>query len=443
MLFQLTNVQIIFKMCTFAINSFQLLFDKFFSMKDKTKNIFDQSILLSILFICLSIYLPPLFKSLSITILALVLIASFVSKTHSPKPNLKKSFLLPILFYALHIIGTFYSSDKNEALFDLQIKLPILILPILFLFLPSKFLTKDYLFKYSIAIIGGCIIYILYSFGSGIISSITNSLPLIPEISYGKLTSQPSYFALIASIALILNDRLPLQELFNINSNVSNIIKVIIVLIISTFFLFLNSTSGLFCISFAYLYIIIHNYVVEKKKWVTLLNIILVLIFYVMVFNIDTLNSRYKYYANVELKTEKKDGSQRKFIILNAPKIIVQSSLFGSGTGDTKPIINKLYKDNGINFYMYFNAHNQFLQTNIALGIIGLIILILMFILPIIKIVNNKEYYLLTIYLIIGFSFLFESMLDRSMGAYFFAIMYVLTNTYIENKTKSLSYLNL
>ena len=450
MLFQLTNVQIIFKMCTFAINSFQLLFDKFFSMKDKTKIIFDKSILLSILFICLSIYLTPLFKSLSITILALLLIASFVSKTYSPKPNLNKSFLLPILFYALHILGLFYSSDKNEALFDLQIKLPILIIPILFLFLPPKFLTKDYLFKYSVVIIIGLIINIFYCFSSGIIRAISNSTHLISEITYTSLASplHPSYLAMFASVGLILIYILPLEELYKIKVNSVRAIKIVVSSLITFFILMLNSKSGFMVMSIAYIWIIHNMFFVRKKRIESVIILLSIAVAYIGIFSLDALNKRNNaaIATMTETQTEnygESSMSQRKFIYGSSLKLILEKPIFGQGTGDVRQSLNNLYKESNVKFYSYLNAHNQYIQTTIGLGIIGLIILILMFILPIIKIVNNKEYYLLNIYLIIGFSFLFESMLDRSMGAYFFAIMYVLTNTYLENKTKSLSYLNL
>ncbi len=450
MFFQLTNVQIIFKRCTFAYYSFQLLFYKTFFMKDKTRILFDKSILLSILFVCLSIYLPPFFKSLSLTIFALLLIVSFVSKAYLPKLNLNKAFLLPILFYALHVVGVFYSSDKNEALFDLQVKLPILILPILFLFLPEKFLTKTYLFKYSIAIVIGLIINIFYCFTDGIIRSITNFTPLISEITYTKLSVSlhPSYLSMFASVGLILNYIIPFEEVFKLKEVSVRIIKICIASLITFFILMLNSRSGLIVMTVAYAWIIYNMFFVQKKKAHSIVILILITIFYTTIFNLDILNKRYN--TAIESITETQTtnyGSssmtQRKFIYTSGLKLILEKPVFGQGTGDVRQSLNKIYEESDVHFYSYLNAHNQFLQTNIALGLVGLIILVLLFIIPITKIIRSKEYYLLIIYLIIGFSFLFESMLDRSMGAYFFAIMYVLTNTYLEKKTKSLSYLNL
>lgn len=403
-------------------------------MKYKIKSIIDKSIFISMFFICVSIFLPPFFKGLSISILIACIIIAYSIKSYKFKENItfNKHNMLLFIFYVLYIIGFFYSYDKKEALFDLEIKLPILIFPLIFFFIPKKIISKRNLWFYSMFIILGCVFFILYRFSLGIIIAITNSLPLIPEISYCKLAIQPSYFALITSVALILTYKLPLKELFRITSKTNNIIKSISIFIITIFFLFLNSTSGLLCITIAYLSIIFNTYIIEKRKKASLLPICTIVVFYILVFNVNSFNDRYKYYANIELKSEKKEGSQRKFIDLRAHKIILESSLFGSGTGDVKATLARFYKENGANFDKYYNAHNQFLQTNIALGAVGLILFMLIFIMPFIKMIQQKEYFLITIFVLLGTSFIFESMLERQMGTFFFGLIYVLSNSYLE-----------
>lgn len=399
-----------------------------------SKNIIDKSIFISMLFICLSIFLSPFFKGLSISTLIICLIFAYSTKSYKLKKSttFDKHNVLLFLFYILYIIGLLYSYDKKEAFFDLEVKLPILIFPVLFFFIPKDFIYKRNLWYYAMVIILGCVIFILYRFSLGIIMAITNSLPLIPEISYCKLTVQPSYFALIASVALILTYILPLKELFNITSKTNNIIKSIFISIITIFFLFLNSTSGLLCITIAYISIIINTFIIEKRRKASLLPICIIVIFYILVFNVNSFNDRYKYYANVELKSEKKEGSQRKFIDLRAHKILSESSLFGSGTGDVKSTLSKFYKVNGANFDKYYNAHNQFLQTNIALGAVGLILFMFIFIMPFITMIKQKEYILITILVLLGTSFLFESMLEKQMGTFFFGLIYVLNSSFLK-----------
>ena len=410
-------------------------------MKYKTKNIIDKYILISIIFICLSIYLPPFFKSLSITFLASSIILAYLTKSYSLKFNLNfnKHNLLLLMLYLLYVIGVFYSSDIKEAFFDLEVKLPIIIFPILFLFLPRNFLSKRKFWLYVTAIISGLIINIFFCFISGIIRSINYSLPLIPEISYTKLTisSHPSYASLFSSIALILVYRMPSKELFKINKRTNYIIKTISFFIITVFLLMLKSRSGFIAMTIVSIWIIFDIFFIEKRKIVSLITLLLISILYITIFNLNQFSGRYynaiDKMSNNSTKNQPNESSisQRKFIYLNSLKIILEKPFLGYGTGDVKQTLNKLYNKEQTNFKSYLNAHNQFLQTSIALGLIGLILLMLVFILPIINMFNQKEYFLVTIFLLIVTGFLFESMLEREMGTYFFGLIYVLSNSYM------------
>ncbi len=410
-------------------------------MKYKTKNIIDKYILISMIFICLSIYLPPFFKSISITFLASSIILAYLTKSYSLKLNLNfnKHNLLLLMLYLLYVIGVFYSSDIKEAFFDLEVKLPIIIFPILFLFLPQNFLSKRKFWLYATAIISGLIINIFFCFISGIIRSINDSLPLIPEISYTKLTisSHPSYASLFSSIALILVYRIPSKELFKISKKTNHIIKAISFFIITVFILMLKSRSGFIAMTIVSIWIIFDIFIIEKRKIISLITLFLISILYITIFNLNQFSGRY--YNAIDKMSDKtttnqpneNSMSQRKFIYSNSLNIILEKPFFGYGTGDVKRTLNKLYNKEQTNFKSYLNAHDQFLQTSIALGLIGLILLILVFILPIINMFNQKEYFLVTIFLIIVAGFLFESMLEREMGTYFFGLIYVLSNSYM------------
>ena len=74
------------------------------------------------------------------------------------------------------------------------------------------------------------------------------------------------------------------------------------------------------------------------------------------------------------------------------------------------------------------NAHNQFSDTIIAVGVIGLILLLSFFIYPIILWIKNKNFDIVffSLLLIIAFNSLFESVLERQMGIMFFVFFYFL-----------------
>ncbi len=75
-----------------------------------------------------------------------------------------------------------------------------------------------------------------------------------------------------------------------------------------------------------------------------------------------------------------------------------------------------------------YNAHNQFSDTIIAVGVMGLILLITFFIYPIFLWIKNKNFDIVffSLLLIIAFNSLFESVLERQMGIMFFVFFYFL-----------------
>lgn len=72
------------------------------------------------------------------------------------------------------------------------------------------------------------------------------------------------------------------------------------------------------------------------------------------------------------------------------------------------------------------NAHNQYNDTIIAVGIIGLLLLLSFFVIPIYLWIKNKSFDVVffSFLVIIAFNSLFESVLERQMGIMFFTFFY-------------------
>lgn len=74
------------------------------------------------------------------------------------------------------------------------------------------------------------------------------------------------------------------------------------------------------------------------------------------------------------------------------------------------------------------NAHNQFSDTIIAVGILGLLLLLVFFFMPVYIWMKNKNFdiVLFSLLFIVAFNSLFESVLERQMGIMFFVFFYYL-----------------
>lgn len=393
--------------------------------------------------LALSISLPAFIKSLSILIFALIILLIPILKSENKiKSPLKerllfsssnKYFFVPIILYLLYIIGLIYTENIKEGISDLEIKLPLLILPTLFLFIPKSFISKKNIKYFWDTYTIGVIIISLFLLVKAIIINQYPEEGLYYNISYIRLTSffHPSYlslFVLIAMIYIFKSDKKPYN--------------IILFFYLALYIILLSSRSGLLGLIVVFLWSLFHSLIIEKRIRKT----IFLLFSYLLIMFIQTqsnaLNQRI---SNIETKTNSSsispNGSfnQRKFIYLNIHKLILKSPIIGYGTGDVKEELDSFYQENNTYFEKYLNAHNQYFQTLLSIGIIGLIPLLLMLIIPTYLSIKNNKPHIIAIIALIALSLMFESMLERQMGVQGIIIIYLILilDIYIIDKKRT------
>lgn len=117
----------------------------------------------------------------------------------------------------------------------------------------------------------------------------------------------------------------------------------------------------------------------------------------------------------------------RMAINITALKAISDRPIFGYGAGDSPEALTKRY---GIEGYksleeQHLNAHNQYTETALAIGIVGLLVLFLWLLIPLYVAWRNKTglWEVLILTFIVMFCLLFESILERQMGALFVPLL--------------------
>ena len=92
------------------------------------------------------------------------------------------------------------------------------------------------------------------------------------------------------------------------------------------------------------------------------------------------------------------------------------------GTGDLKAELQKQYEQNGYMgaYEKRLDAHNQFLNTSVMLGVAGLVCLIWLFVFSLRFALMHNNYLLLGLTLLIAFSGLTESFLEVRSGIIFY-----------------------
>jgi len=384
-------------------------------------------ILISILTICL-----PLWKKVIPYIIILIFVTwifegNFLKKYRNLKENFS-SFLIFISFFLVYIVGLIYTENFDYAFFDLEVKLSFLVFPLIFFSGTYNFIDKK---KFS-----ELLIYFIFScFLSSIISLIISTIQFINTNStvwffyvYANYFHHPSYISMYVELSLAAISYLILNNLIQNNKLRILLLSISAWLLIYT--ILLSSKAGLFGLILI-LIIVFYQIIIIQKKIINALKLIIgVMLLLLIGYNIiPESNNRLapameviKKKSNYDVNTE--DGTvQRIEIWKTSVEIIKNNILIGVGTGDVKDKLLSEYQKKGMNFAykMNLNAHGQFFQTTIALGIIGLFVLILILFYPFLLSIRHGNYLYLSFIMLITLNISVESMFENQAGVVFYA----------------------
>ena len=119
-------------------------------------------------------------------------------------------------------------------------------------------------------------------------------------------------------------------------------------------------------------------------------------------------------------------------------EVIKENLIFGVGTGDSRDKLMEKYLEKNMKTEYEFglNSHNQFLNTAVSIGIIGLVVLILCFLMPFYQGWKQKELLLMGFVVIVSMNLLFESMFERQSGVIFYVFLNtILCSTFVPIKS--------
>jgi O-antigen ligase len=369
------------------------------------------------LLVLVAFFLP--FKFLVNIFIVLVFIVWLFSKPFKKlftKTQNTKVFLAIFIFYLLHVIALLYTQNIGEGLFSLEIKISMLIFPLVFY--TEKFTQKQIDFFLASFIIGTlfcCLLCLARVTFLYISAGETN-------FYYERLAwfQHPSYLAMYATFCCVT---LFLKNIFKPLFTYMGIgfFTVFVLLLSSKTGIAIHFSTLVFCM--ALLFFKGGNYL--KILGVTFLGM---LIFCACLFFIPEVHERFNG-AFVSLQTNNLDKNTsestavRRLIWNEATQIIKQNLLLGVSPGDANDVLYESYKQNGLTgaYDKKLNAHSQYFQTTVGLGLVGLASLLLLFITPL---VENRKKMVLFFVLITALSFLTESMLQTMAGCIFLGYFY-------------------
>ena len=371
----------------------------------------------------------PLFQSLVPIIIGLLLIFSIGKGNWKSRFDyVKKSpaIIALLVFYGYNVLGLIGTENIDKGLNHLEIKLSFLLLP--WLIFANTELTSKWrpLIKQTFVI--SCFAFCIYliSRASFVLISKEQNEFTYELFSHGF---HPSYLALY----LLVASWLCYDEIHNYPSN--QFFKNIVFLVVFVCcIVLLSSKINLLILGGTLVYFFISGMIHAKRKT----NLILIASAFVGVIVLTLFyNPSIKERAERSIQVishaqaiEKSDteSNAARILIWQSAWTLLKENPLGLGVGDVNIELEKQYKKDGFTGIesKKLNAHNQFLQTGVALGFPGLILLLFVFILPFISLKKQQNGILFYFLIVCFVNALVEGILETQKGVVFFGFFYCL-----------------
>lgn len=360
----------------------------------------------------------------------LLVLSWLITFDYKTKWENMRSHSVQWLFLALsvlYIAGYFWSENKSEALTSLEVKTSILFFPLVFASLKYDYKQTKLILQ---AFLAGLICVGLFM----IVRSIfTNADPGIDVWSYQELSRDimhPSYISLyyVAGIMICFHGIL-LREV----PVVKKAIAVAFVLFFCILIFMLSSKTGIISLLMIFLFYIGYAVIRFKRYIVAGAGLVALAIgFFVALQLFPSLRERLNSMTEVLSSSapinpaEVESNRVRLLIWQQDTQIISENKLSGVGTGGVQDALMKKYEEAGMTgaYEKRLNAHSQFFQTGIALGLPGMIMLIGIFLAAFTVSVRRRCGFAALLTVLLAFNFIPESMLQMQAGTFFFGFFF-------------------
>lgn len=366
----------------------------------------------------------PRFSALTIVAWVLVhLIQLAINKT-SQKRN-PFILLLPLL-YLFYLIGLFWTSNMDEGIFDLEVKMSLFIFPLFFFLDPLGNERLKFVFK---CLLFGLALNFLLLLGNALF--LNEEGFKLTNLFYANFSHiiHPSYMGFYVNSIFIVVAFDLFKRQFNLFE--TDWLYYLMIAFLGLFSLMLVSKVGLM-MAFVLLLWILWQWIKQKKILLVFAFLGLAVISTISVYKSSTyVSSRIdEFFEGVG------DGPQDNYLYSTSIRLVVwevawenvkESPVYGYGTGDVGDVLLEDYQAQDIVRVkdLNLNAHNQFLQTSLALGLLGGLLLLAILFYPLIKTDRQVELYALFL-LNTLFFFFSESVIETQAGTVGFTLFYVL-----------------
>lgn len=381
----------------------------------------------TLLFSIFLVFLPVAPKISTVTILVVFVFSLIVDvKKIDLQQNYKTPQVLLLVLFLVYLVGLTYSENLTFGWKDIEARLTFLVFPVLFiLFSVGKDVNRNTLL---VSFILGCLISSGLSYAKAYNCYQSHGWEECWQGSYMAYKLHINYLSIYYAAAIFM--------VWSLFSEVKWLILVkgLISVWLAYFIVKFDSLGAIIatvmavCVLFFYFAIKLKGY----QKWIALVGLISVIgVSSVLVWNEvkTSYDSAYKYITTKNELYKEADRTKESILARAVVWDIALNEIienpFGVGTGDVKDHLVQKYNENGLTnlAQIKLNPHNQFLQTGVAIGWIGILILLLLQVGLFIRGFRQRNWVLIAFAVLCCTNMMFESYLERQAGIIFFSLM--------------------
>jgi len=415
------------------------------------ESIHDKTRLLAVLIIMLSMPFSMLLNNIAIILLGINWL--FDSSPTEKWLKIKQNPLVYcfILFYLLYCFGLLYTENMRQGFFELEKKLTLILFPLIFA--SSKPLNINevrFLFK---AFVFSCVAATLFCFGYAIYLNYQEGYNLtylyraifLNEHIAGKydylnywyftyklfahpLNMHPVYFAMYLVFSSCLSVWLWWDQTWQRKKR--NLVILLLLVFNFIVIVLLSSRTQLFALVLIGTVFVLYESFRQKKiarGFMFLFSLFALGLFFILsnpVLKERIIDSNKPGTHFTENKYGEGGLSLRLYKWKYTLETIRNNPYFGTGTGDAQDELQLTYQRNNfdIAFVNRFNAHNQYLQCLLELGVPGLLLFLTCLFLPAYLAFKRKNWLYLVFISLFFISCFTESMLEVNKGIVFYAL---------------------
>jgi O-antigen ligase len=336
------------------------------------------------------------------------------------------------LLFLVYVAGSFYSehiTGKTGALFTLQVKLSLFVFPLLFSTIDVNLLKENWVHRITKSFVWGSLITSFIILNHAVYQYFTDQSTTAFFYTRLSMTHHPSYLSLLFSFAIAILINWLISN--NQKIDLKHFAVIGLILYFQMFIILLSSKAGIIGLLLVYV-ALIFMMLLKRRENIKFVSGLITSLVAVFVITLIMTPPAYQRFFAAERALESKlqsdstaiDGSVARMLIWKSSlEIIREHPIIGVGTGDVNYTLLNKYREHHIVMAeeREYNAHNQYLQTYLGVGITGFLVLIGCLGLALLVAFKYSNPLYLSFILLFAFHILVESMLERQAGVVFYA----------------------